>query len=397
MKIIKVPIEKCELWDKNPRGITKKDFDRLKRQIKKLGFYKPLIVCEEGNDYVVLGGNMRLRALKELGYKEVEVSVVDCRTEAEKIEYSLSDNDRVGYYEEDRLAELIQPYLDDFALEDYKVDLGESVDLKDLYERLGPSLDGEGGAAEEGLPENEIEVRVKKGEIYQLGQNRVMCGNSEDKKDLDKLLGDEKVSMILTDPPYGIDLDTDFCWMKGIKPAGVYDKIKGDDKPYDPRWLLEKFKNVKEIILWGADYYANKLPDNGSWLVWDKKVDENTDKTFGSAFELAWSKSKHKREIIRIKWVGLLGLGIEFDGKVGRWHPTQKPVKLAEWLMERYTKKGQVIVDLYLGAGWTVLAGEKLERRVFGMEIEERYVEITLRRWAMMTGVNRDKIKPIKT
>jgi len=93
---------------------------------------------------------MRLRALRELGYKEVEVSVVECRTEAEKIEYSLSDNDRVGYYEEDRLAELIQPYLDDFALEDYKVDLGESVDLKDLYERLGPQLDGEIDAAEEG-------------------------------------------------------------------------------------------------------------------------------------------------------------------------------------------------------------------------------------------------------
>jgi len=140
MKIIKVPIEKCELWDKNPRGITKKDFERLKKQIQKLGIYKPLIACEENGKYIILGGNMRLRALQELGYKEVELSIVEAKTEKEKIEYSLSDNDRVGYYEEEKLAELVYPYLKEIDLEEFKIDLEDSISLRQICEFSGPKI-----------------------------------------------------------------------------------------------------------------------------------------------------------------------------------------------------------------------------------------------------------------
>lgn len=143
MKIIKVPIEKCELWDKNPRGITKKDFDRLKRQIKKLGVYKPLVACEENGKYVILGGNMRLRALKELGFKEVELSVVEAKTEEEKIEYSLSDNDRAGYYEEDALAELVAGVADKIHLDDYKIDLGDAKSLGQVLAAYLPEEEDE--------------------------------------------------------------------------------------------------------------------------------------------------------------------------------------------------------------------------------------------------------------
>jgi len=143
MKIIKVPIEKCELWEKNPRGITKKDFERLKKQIQKLGVYKPLIACQENGKYIILGGNMRLRALQELGYKDVELSIVEAKTEKEKIEYSLSDNDRVGYYEEEKLAELIYPHLDELELEDFKIDIGEAISLKGVVEDIGPNLSPE--------------------------------------------------------------------------------------------------------------------------------------------------------------------------------------------------------------------------------------------------------------
>src|SRR5690606_887797 len=117
-------ISQLHLWEKNPRGIMTKDFDRLKRQIQKLGQYKPLLITEDGT---VLGGNMRLRAYKDLGIEEIWVSVVKAETEAEKLEYALSDNDRAGYWEEDKLAEMIinTPEL---ALHDYKIDLGEPKD-----------------------------------------------------------------------------------------------------------------------------------------------------------------------------------------------------------------------------------------------------------------------------
>jgi ParB-like chromosome segregation protein Spo0J len=141
MEIRKVPIEKVEPWEKNPRGIKTEDFERLKRQILELGVYKPLVCFQENGKYITLGGNMRIRALRELGQKEVEISVVKPKTEVEKIKYALSDNDRVGYYEDVRLAELVYPFLKDINLEDFKVDMGNSTSLKNIVKEFGPDLE----------------------------------------------------------------------------------------------------------------------------------------------------------------------------------------------------------------------------------------------------------------
>ena len=140
MDIRRVLIEQVEPWEKNPRGIKKGDFERLKRQIKKLGIYKPLVCIEENNRYITLGGNMRIRALRELGHKEVDISIVQAEMEKQKIEYALSDNDRAGYYEEEKLAELVYPHIEEIKLEDFKVDVGEPVDLKSIVERFGPDI-----------------------------------------------------------------------------------------------------------------------------------------------------------------------------------------------------------------------------------------------------------------
>jgi len=136
MEIIKVPISKVFAWEKNPRGIDTQSFGRLKKQIEKLGFYKPLVCYEEDGKYIVLGGNMRLRALTELGYEEVEVSVIHPKSNAEKIEFSLSDNDTVGYYEGDKLLRLVEEAGEDVDFSDYNVDTGVSLPLKDVCETL---------------------------------------------------------------------------------------------------------------------------------------------------------------------------------------------------------------------------------------------------------------------
>jgi len=138
VNIQKVPISKLQLWNKNPRNIKTKDFERLKRQILELGVYKPMIAYAENGGYTVIGGNMRLRALKDLGIQEVEISVVTPKTEAEKIKIALSDNDRAGEYEEDKLAELVYPFIEEINLEDYKVDLGKGYDLSEVIEFFGP-------------------------------------------------------------------------------------------------------------------------------------------------------------------------------------------------------------------------------------------------------------------
>ena len=141
MKIKRVPIEKCRCWEKNPRGVMRKDFERLKKQIKRLGVYKPLIAVEEDDGYLIIGGNIRLRALQELDYKEVEVSIVDATTEEKKIEYSLSDNDRIGFYQEEPLAELIYPYKEIIDIKLYKVDIDMPVEASKILEAVGPSED----------------------------------------------------------------------------------------------------------------------------------------------------------------------------------------------------------------------------------------------------------------
>jgi len=150
MQIIKVPISKCKNWDKNPRGITKDDFARLKKQIQKLGLYKPLVAYEDSGEYIVLGGNMRLRAIRDLKHHEVDVSIVTPKTEAEKLELSLSDNDRAWYYEEDKLQELVYSHKEEIELPDYKVDLKEPVLVSNLLQTVTPN--------EKEINEDSIEV-----------------------------------------------------------------------------------------------------------------------------------------------------------------------------------------------------------------------------------------------
>lgn len=126
-------IEQLKNWDKNPRNISDLDFSRLKLQIKKLGQYKPLLVTEEG---IILGGNMRLRAFKDLGIEEVWVSVVKPKNEAEKVEFALSDNDRAGYYDELMLQELVYTTedLSTDILGLYKVDMKEAQMLSEVIQ-----------------------------------------------------------------------------------------------------------------------------------------------------------------------------------------------------------------------------------------------------------------------
>lgn len=115
-------------WEQNPRNISAKAFERLKNQIVRLGQYKPLLIKKDGT---VLGGNMRLRAYKELGLKKAWVSIVEPKNEAEALEYSLSDNDQAGYYDADLLANLSSAF-PDFNWKDYSVNLSEGMNLNDL-------------------------------------------------------------------------------------------------------------------------------------------------------------------------------------------------------------------------------------------------------------------------
>jgi len=166
--------------------------------------------------------------------------------------------------------------------------------------------------------------------------------------------------------------------------GGKWDKIVGDDKPFDIQPFLDMFKTTKEQFWFGGDYYAKTLPEGGNWFVWDKRLTEEFDKMYGSCFELIWSKNKHRREIIRVKWAGIFGS--ETQDIQTRMHPTQKPIQLLSWFLNKFSKHGENIIDFFGGSGSTMIACEQTERICHIMECEPIYIDTTLERFYKLTG-----------
>jgi len=236
-------------------------------------------------------------------------------------------------------------------------------------------------------------------------KHRVLCGDCTIKENVDRLMDGQKADMVFTDPPYGMALDTDYEKITDPKNAmhrkagkdlclgKKYNKVIGDDTEFIGKFILEFFPNCQEIFLWGADYYIETLERThenlGSWVVWDKittaagVVSEGAGKMFGSQFELCWSKNKHKREIVRLFHKGFTS--VDNSEKV---HPTQKPVQLGEWFINRWGKDKQNTVDIFLGSGSTLIACEKTGRKCFGMEIDPHYCTVICQRYIDYVGTD---------
>ena len=246
---------------------------------------------------------------------------------------------------------------------------------------------------------NDVKEPISKlGDVWLLGKHRLLCGDSTSFNDFEKLMNGVMADMVFTDPPYGMFLNADYSDMdskfKGSKGGKKYDNLKGDHEDFNPdliNTVFENFGYCKEIFLWGADYYAELLPkkNDGSWVVWDKRGDESADKMYGSTFELCWSKARHKRMIARVKWAGIFGLEKEHDKK--RVHPTQKPVELIKWFFDYYSIQDKnKIVDLYAGSGSTLITGEKFNKQIYSMELDEKYVDVIVNRYKEFVGSAED-------
>ena len=270
-------------------------------------------------------------------------------------------------------------------------------DDDEMRDILGDEVEG-GLTPDDEVPDPPKKDITKPDDLWILWDHRLVCGDATKARIIMFLIKTGRPSMLLTDPPYGMNLNTDFSSMVRIGKGKKYESVVGDDTPYNPSHLFRDFPGIREFILFGADYYAERIPDRnkGSWFVWDKaeggiSPNDDYDKMSGSNFELAWSRVRHKRALIRVLWKGIFGLSIE-DVK-SRLHPTQKPTKVMRWFMEWFTQSGELIVDPFLGSGTTVIAAEKLERRCYGLEIEPRYCDVIVERWENFTGKKAKHVK----
>jgi site-specific DNA-methyltransferase (adenine-specific) len=180
------------------------------------------------------------------------------------------------------------------------------------------------------------------------------------------------IDLVLTDPPYGIGLNTNFARVsRGGGSAGGNDwaKVVGDDVPFDPLpWVI-----FPKAILWGANHYADMLPSRKGWLIWNKR--DMGRSGMHSDAELAWTNFLNVVRCHNQYWQGPYRVG-ENDGFL---HPTQKPKALMRWCIE-LSGGSQTILDPFMGSGTTLRAAKDLGRKAIGIEIEERYVEIAVKR-----------------
>lgn len=249
-----------------------------------------------------------------------------------------------------------------------------------------------GGGNEDDEPEPPKKPITRVGDVWKLGKHRVICGEAL------VVAPREQFDVVFTDPPYGMGLDPYYAKLfNGTHQTGDrFDKVVGDDRPFNAAPLIELYDSAREQFWFGADYYRKTITDEGSWLVWDKRGDmPNLDLLAGAVFELCWSKVKHKREIARVLWSGHHGLQNE-DTKQ-RVHPNQKPVKLFEFFNERYFRVGDRVIDFFSGAGFTLIGAEKFGLVCTAVELLPAYCDVMVERWQNFTGGKAERVGALPT
>lgn len=365
----------------NAKKHDKKQIANVAESIRQYGFVQPIVV---DRDDVIIIGHCRALAAKKLGMDEVPCVSMDDLTPEQVNALRLVDNKS---NESDWDFDLLADELPGLDLSAFDFDWGAlETETEEVTEDEAPEVD------------EESEPITKMGDIWQLGRHRLMCGDSTNINYVEKLMDGNKADMVLSDPPYGMNLDTDFSTIKvSMKSIGnknhtqgnKYEKVIGDNEDFKPELITTFFDNfgyVKEMFLFGADYYAELLPskNNGSWLVWDKRKPSQAD-AIGSEFELCWSKSKHKRRVLRHDWFGFLSSENQDDAR-NRVHPTQKPITLLTDIIKQWGGKCSNIIDLFGGSGSTLIACEQLDRTCYMMELDPKYCDVIIKRWENFTG-----------
>jgi len=361
--IKQINVDKLIPYINNPR---KNDdaVDQVASSIKNFGFKVPIVIDSENE---IVTGHTRIKAAKKLGIEEVPCIIADDLTPAQIKAFRIADN-KVGEFAEwdmDLLG------LELSELEELEFDISDmGFEDEELDDILGRDAEVVEDDFDEEPPD---EPESKLGDIWTLGRHRLVCGDSKDGNAIAKLMDGEKADMVFTDPPYGMKLDTDYSKMGSTTTS--YSKVIGDDEEFD---MTKIFNNIKSPIwyIWGGDYLYKTIPnfDEGVYIVWSKRMSDEENKVFGSAYELCWTYPKRKKEIWFVR-------GINQSSERLGVHPTQKPTELSQRALKQ-NKDALNIVDVFGGSGSTLIACEQLNRICYLMELDEKYIDVIVKRYA---------------
>jgi DNA modification methylase len=362
----------------NVRKHSKKNLDAIKGSLARFGQQKPIVISK---DNIVIAGNGTLEAAKSLKWSEIDI----VRSElvgSDITAYGIADNrtGELAEWDDEALSVSLK------ALREDDFDLGAiGFDENDLA-RIIKEIEVVPGCDEDEVTEGQVETKCQLGDLWILGNHRLLCGDSTDILQVERLMDGEKADMVFTDPPYGIDVNTDRNDRSdGLAERESFSKIIGDDSidtALAAYSICEMFSEI--ICFWGGNYYCHKFLPSSAWIVWDKRVEENQ-RDVNSDCELAYVKHPTKKSvrIFRHLWKGMIK-GSENGEK--RVHPTQKPIALAEWCFQELNPKGSTVLDLFLGSGSTLIACEKTNRKCYGMELDPHYCDIIIQRWEKFSG-----------
>ena len=404
----------------NPRVLRDDKFQKLKQSIQefpKMLSLRPIVIDENN---VVLGGNMRLRALQDLGFTDLDdswVKYANDLTEEEKKRFIIADNVAFGEWDWETLA-------NDWDVADLEAWGLEIPNFDEEPEQLEASED------DYDVPEGGMETDIVIGDLFEIGEHRLLCGDSTDASDVAFLFDGKLADMVMTDPPYNVDYSSKNKMLnysdKGNKIQDDIENDKMDDNLFD-NFIFEFYKNFKDITKEGGSWYVWSPPGNtetkfrNQWnesglllkqcLVWVKNnfvlgrqdyqwkhesclygwkegaahyfIDDRTKKTVIED-ELDYKKLS-KSELLNILKEMLSDKIKTSVLKIDKpmrndLHPTMKPILLLAPLIENSSRVGEIVADGFLGSGSTMVAAHQLKRRCYGMELEPKYCAVIIDR-----------------
>ena len=380
---VSYPIVDIIFAEYNPRELTQIQHQDLKDSITRFGLVDPLIVnTHKERKNILVGGHQRLRIVKELGYKDVPCVEVNLTPNKER-ELNVRLNKNTGQWDWDALAN----HFDVGEL----LEWGFSEDDLQFYDPAPlPGL-----IDDDDVPEVE-EAVTQSGDMWLLGEHRVLCGDATKKEDVERLMDGQKADMVFTDPPYGVDYDGGMKKQNKLKNDNLGTEIYSLFMPY----AVESLKDDGAFYVWYADATATATATADSGLVISAQI--IWAKNHAQFMSSAKYKGKHEpcfyahKKGKTAKWYGENNEVTlwEYDrASKNEYHPTQKPIALSERANKNSSPKNGIVLDLFLGSGSTLIACEKTNRKCYGMEIDPHYCDVIVKRWEVYTGKQSERIE----